>query len=690
MLLFCKGKVVCSHILRFYNSLNIANKLKFISISSAFIAGSVISVLLITFEYFSEKELSVQESRTFAKILAVNIADSVAQQDIRGVSNTLSSIEYNNKIIQTFALDNSWKIIGSFYKGKSFTNKNKIINTIKENQNVWSNGCFYSVVPIVKDTSEYGHLVVVVSLEQFYSKILGNIMIILFVVLIAVLITFRLRRVLQESILQPIDTLNSITTQIIKTKKLDASFPSFNNDEVGELANNFQNMISDLDSYHEELHSKRESLFHQANYDTLTDLPNRTYFYKQLDQSISRSQRSGEKFALFFIDLDQFKEVNDTFGHGYGDKLLQNVSLRLTEVLRENDILARLGGDEFTIIMSNFNEYYSASVLAQKILDILEMPITVDGEELFISCSIGISLYPQDAQSANQLLKHADIAMYRSKNDGRNRYNFYTKEMTQKVVQRVKMQSKIRKALENREFILYYQAQYNIQTESIVGVEALVRWREKSGEIKLPDSFIPFAEDLGMVVPINRQVMHMAMKQAKIWSDENLYFGRISVNASIEQIEDENFVSFVKTLLKETSCKAEWITLELTETQVMNNAKTSIKVLKELSEMGLEIAVDDFGTGHSSLSYLKQLPINKLKIDRSFIEDIPNDADTIAIVDAIIAISKSLKIGIIAEGVESEEQKEFLLSRGCYRIQGFLYSRPIPAHEIMKKLVRLH
>ena len=689
MVLLHKGKVMSHHLLQFYNSLGIANKLKFISIYSAVLTATIISFLFIIFTYFSEKESSVQESSTFAKILAVNIADSVVMHDVEGISNTLTSIEHNKKIVQTFALDTSWKVLGSFYKGKDFSNQYKLINTIKENQNLWRDGCFYSVVPIVKEKRMYGHLVVVVSLDEFYSKIFKDILVVLGIIMVAILITIRTRRVLQESILQPIATLNSITTQIIKTKKLDASFPTFHSDEIGDLAHNFQNMISELDAYHDELHTKRENLFHQANYDTLTDIPNRTYFYEQLEKSIHRAQRNGEKFALFFIDLDQFKEVNDTFGHGYGDKLLQNVALKLKDVLRENDTLARLGGDEFTVIMSDLDEYYSASILAQKILDILKIPITVDSEELFISCSIGISLYPQDSTTANQLLKHADIAMYRSKNDGRNRYSFYTKEMTQQVVQRVEMQSQIRKALENAEFFLYYQAQYNIRTDSIVGVESLVRWRDRGGKIKLPDSFIPFAEELGMVVAINRQVMHMAMKQAKAWSDQNLYFGRISVNTSIEQIEDENFVSFIKTLLSETECKAEWITIELTESQVMRNAETSCKVLQELSDLGIEIAVDDFGTGHSSLAYLKHLPLNKLKIDRSFIKDIPIDSDSIAIVDAIIAISKSLKLGIIAEGVETEEQKEFLFSRGCYRVQGFLYGEPLPAHEMVKKLVRL-
>lgn len=675
-------------ILYFYNALNIARKLQFMGISSAFIASSIIFVLFFTFQYIDEREITSKESTVFANILAQNIVDSLIKEDSLAISNTLASVEYNDKVQQTFAFTKSWKILGAFHKGSGFSKQRKIISTIKTNQNLWKDGYFYSVVPIVKDSQEFGYLVVVASLEEFYANMLKSSIVIVLIMIFAFFVTSKFRKVLQQSILQPISKLDDITTKVIETKKLDFDIPEFNSDEIGDLAHNFKHMIDELDIYHKELSVQQDVLAHQANYDSLTDLPNRLLFYDRLKQSIFTSKRYKGKFALFFIDLDQFKEVNDTFGHDYGDHLLQKVSIRLKSLLRENDTLARLGGDEFTIIMNNLNEYHSASILAQKILDILKIPIEVDGEQLFISSSIGISLYPQDSQDPNELLKHADIAMYRSKDEGRNRYNFYVQEMTEQVLNRVSMQGQLRKALEEKEFIVYYQPQYNMSTDSIVGVEALVRWPHE-GKMIMPDEFIPYAEEFGMIVGINRQVMKIAMLQAKEWHDKGLYFGRVAINISIEQVEDENFVSFIKRLLHQTECNSSWIALELTENQVMRNTDIAITTLNELSELDIDIAIDDFGTGYSSLSYLKHLPINKLKIDRTFIKEIPDNEDDKAIVDTIIAISKNLNIGIIAEGVETLEQKEFLLSRGCRRTQGYLYSRPIPADKMTTKLVKL-
>ena len=675
-------------ILDFYSELSISNKLKFMGLSSALLASIIIFILFFTFQYIKERELTSKESTVFANILAQNIVSSIIQKDSLAVSNTLASVEYNDKIQQTFALNKSWKILGAFHKGNNFSKQRKIISTIKRNQNLWKGEYFYSVVPIIKDNTQYGYLVVVSSLEEFYRGMLKSSIVILLIILLAILITGRLRKVLQESILKPIAKLDNITTEIIETKNLNIDIPEFNSDEIGDLANNFKHMIGELDIYHNELSQQQETLTHQANHDSLTQLPNRMLFYDRLKQSIYAAKRYKGKFALFFIDLDQFKEVNDTFGHDYGDHLLQKIAKRLKSLLRENDTLARLGGDEFTIIMNNLNEYHSASILAQKILDILQIPVEVDEEELFISCSIGISLYPQDSQDPKELLKHADIAMYRSKDEGRNRYSFYIHEMTQEVLKRVNMQAQLRKALEEREFIVYYQPQYNMYTDGIVGVEALVRWNNLDKLIQ-PDEFITYAEEFGMIVGINRQVMKIAMLQAKKWHDKGLYFGRVSINVSVEQLEDENFVVFIKKLLQQTGCEASWIALELTENQVMKNTEIVITTLNELSKLNIDLAIDDFGTGYSSLAYLKHLPINKLKIDRTFISEIPSNEDDKAIVDTIIAISKSLNLGIIAEGVETLEQKEFLLSRGCRRVQGYLYSRPIPADKMTLKLVQV-
>ncbi|MFK5936998.1 MAG: EAL domain-containing protein [Sulfurimonas sp.] len=676
-------------ILSFYNTLSISKKLKFIGLTSAFVAGSIILSMLFIFEYFNAKNITVKESTVFAKILAGNIAPSIKSEDVLAISNTLASVEYNDKIRQTFAFDKKWNLLGAFHKGNNFVHQREFIPIIKKHKNLWHGGYFYSVVPIASDDVKLGFLVVVGSLDGFYIRMFEYACVMIFIFLFAIYITSKLRESLEESILQPISKLDEVTTEIIKTKNFEHEIPVFNSDEIGDLAKNFNHMISDLNSYHHKLNKKTDALSHQANYDALTELPNRALFQDRLKQSIYKSNRNKEKFALFFIDLDQFKEVNDTFGHEYGDKLLIKVSKRLSSVLREYDTLARLGGDEFVIIMNNLKEFHGASVLAEKILDILKVPIEVEEEELFISCSIGISLFPQDSHDEKELLKYADTAMYRAKDDGRANYHFYVEEMTQEVLIRVDMQSRIRYALQEREFIVYYQPQYNIQEEKLIGLEALVRWEDKKRGIVLPGKFIPYAEEFGMVVAINRQVMHMAMKQAKAWDSAGLYFGRLSINISIEQVEDKNFVGLVQSLLYETKCNPNWITLELTEGQIMKNPKRAIAILEQLNSIGILIAVDDFGTGYSSLAYLKHLPISELKIDRTFIMDLSEDEDDKAIVNAIIAIAKSLKLDLIAEGVETDEQKEFLLSKGCNKIQGYLYARPMPAQKIDKILSRL-
>lgn len=675
-------------ILPFYNALSIGKKLKFIGLTSSFVAGIIIISLLYIFQYLSEKELVVKESTVFAKILAENVARPIVSKNALAISSVLASVEYNNKINQTFAFDESWHMLGAFHKGNDFLRQRKTVPLIKENSNLWHDGFFYAVVPIVHENSEIGKLVIVASLDDFYMRMLQYVMAIIIIFLIAIYITSKFRKSLQNSILEPIAKLDEITTEIIKTKNLRHDIPTFNSDEIGDLAKNFKHMIVELNDYHEELDKQKTALIHQANYDSLTNLPNRVLLKDRLKQSINRASRNNEQFALFFIDLDRFKDINDTHGHEYGDKLLIRVAQRLSSILREEDTLSRISGDEFVIIVNNLIEFRSASVLAQKILDTLEIPLDIEEDkENFISCSIGISLYPQDSTKAKELLRFADIAMYRSKHKGRGTYHYYIQEMNEEVISRVNMQSKIRKALQDKEFFVYYQPQYEIQTDKIIGLEALVRWKDEDDNILLPGKFLPYAEEFGMIVPINRQVMHIAMLQAREWHNKGLYFGRLSINISIEQVEDKNFVGLIQSLLYETKCNPKWITLELTEGQIMKNPKTAIATLEQLNYIGIEIAVDDFGTGYSSLSYLKHLPISELKIDRSFIKDIPQNEDDMAIVDSIIAISKTLKLDLIAEGVETEEQKEFLLSRGCIKIQGYLYGRPMPVEEVDKLLV---
>jgi len=424
---------------------------------------------------------------------------------------------------------------------------------------------------------------------------------------------------------------------------------------------------------------QKERLDYQAHHDSLTGLANRTLFNNLLQKGIQQTRRSGKKMALLFIDLDHFKEINDSLGHDVGDKVLQEVTRTLQSVVRAEDSISRLGGDEFTVLLADLNRGEDASVLAQKIIDILDMPISIEGRELHISSSIGISLYPDDGQTPQDLLKYADSAMYKAKSEGRNNFQFYSAEMTALAFERLVMEASLREAIKKEEFIVLYQPQVNGVSERIIGMEALVRWKHPSMGVVSPDKFIPLAESTGLIVEIDRYVMKTAMKQLNQWYKKGLNPGVLALNLAVKQLEQKDFIETLERLMDQSECRAEWLELEVTESQIMTNPQEAIKILNQISDIGINLAVDDFGTGYSSLSYLKKLPIDKLKIDQSFVKDLPDDEEDSAIAKAVIALAKSLNLRIIAEGVETKEQKDFMIDNGCENIQGYYYSKPLPA-----------
>ena len=438
----------------------------------------------------------------------------------------------------------------------------------------------------------------------------------------------------------------------------------------------------------DELRVQKDILHHQAHHDTLTKLPNRTLFNDRLQQSIEKAKRNNSSIALFFIDLDRFKQINDSLGHEVGDKVLTEVTERLSAKIRKEDTLARLGGDEFTIIMEDLIKVQDAVLLAEKILQVMAQAIKVDGHTLYVSCSIGISLYPQDDTDIVNLLKYADTAMYKAKDDGRNNYQFYSAEMTEMAFERVVMEASLRQALEKNEFIVYYQPQMDATSDTLIGVEALIRWQHPVMGMVSPFKFITLAEETGLIVEIDRWVMRTAMAQMSTWYKEGLNPGVLALNLAMKQIKSNDFLELLEYNMAVNDYKVEWLELEVTEGQVMERPDEAIIKLKQINDLGIAIAIDDFGTGYSSLSYLKRLPISKLKIDQSFVQDIPHDDEGIAIVKAIIALAKSLNLDLIAEGVETEEQKEFLINNGCQNVQGYFYSRPVPANEIRTMLLK--
>jgi len=433
---------------------------------------------------------------------------------------------------------------------------------------------------------------------------------------------------------------------------------------------------------------QQEMLYHQAHHDALTGLANRVLFNDRLEQAIIKAKRNKTKLVLFFIDLDRFKEINDSMGHDIGDEVLKEVTARLESAIRKEDSLARLGGDEFTIIIENLVDVQNVSFLANKILKVLSNPVIIDDNKLYVSSSIGISIYPDDGTSTQNLLKYADSAMYKAKAEGRNNFQFYSSEMTELAFERVVLETSLRVAFENNELVVFYQPQVNGKTNQIIGMEALVRWKHPVMGLISPAKFIPLAESTGFIVEIDRFVMRTAMTQMVKWYEKGLNPGVLAMNLAVKQLQQEDFVSFFENLIKETRCKSEWVELEVTESQIMSKPEEAIKILNKISNIGIELAVDDFGTGYSSLAYLKKLPIDKLKIDQSFVRDLPEDEDDIAIAKAVIALATSLNLDIIAEGVETKEQKDFLVQNGCKNIQGYYYSKPIPAYEFELLLLK--
>ena len=433
-----------------------------------------------------------------------------------------------------------------------------------------------------------------------------------------------------------------------------------------------------------ELREQKSILDHQAHHDALTGLPNRVLFSNKLEQAIKIAKENKTNIALLFIDLDHFKEINDSLGHNFGDEVLKTVSKRLDEVIRDENSVSRLGGDEFTVILENLSQVQDASLIANRILNSLSKSMTIDDNILYVSCSIGISIYPDDGISAQNLLKFADSAMYKAKDEGRNNYQYYNSTMTELAFERVAMETSLRAGLKNEEFIVYYQPQVNGVTDKLIGMEALVRWQHPTMGLVFPDKFISLAQSTGLIVQLDRFVMKTAMTQLSKWYQKGLNPGILAMNLTVQQLKQDDFIAILQNLIKETGCKAEWLEFELTEDQIMTNPDEAIMILQEISDIGIELAVDDFGTGYSSLAYLKRLPIDKLKIDQAFIRNLPDDEEDSAIAQAVIALGKSLNLKVIAEGVETKEQRDFIVANGCENIQGYFYSRPIPAEEIEK------
>ena len=443
-----------------------------------------------------------------------------------------------------------------------------------------------------------------------------------------------------------------------------------------------------------------ERIYFLAFYDALTGLPNRQLFMEHAKRALFDADKHGHRVALLYLDLDQFKRINDTWGHGAGDELLRSVSERLQESLRGSDMVAqaaheggddvfslsRLGGDEFTILLSNLHTASVVAQVADRVLEHLSTePVRVSGQDIYIRASIGVAIYPDDGKEVETLLKNADTAMYQAKRSGRDTFRCYTNQMNSQFAKRLSMETRLKQAVERGQLVLHYQPKLDIRDNcQLVGFEALVRWEQPGFGLIPPDEFIPIAEDSGLIIPIGEWVLDTACAQIREWRARGRQAGHVGVNLSFQQFNQQGLVRQILNALQRHSIAPDALELELTESTVMHDVDSNTVILRNLKEVGISLSIDDFGTGYSSLSYLKQLPLDALKIDRSFVKDITTDSNDAAIIRAIIALGKTLDLDIVAEGVETPEQLEYLRQHGCDFAQGYLFSKPVPADEAEK------
>lgn len=528
-----------------------------------------------------------------------------------------------------------------------------------------------------------GYLTLHVDLSPLYLNLLQTLGVSLLIAIVGLCAAALLLSRLQRIVTEPVHQLTSMMHGISANGDYSLRVTPSGRDEFGTLAVGFNHMLDRIqfnqDALHQELRERRiveQKLDHLAHFDTVTALPNRNFFNKRLSQLLEELLIRPRHIGLMFVDLDNFKVVNDTLGHAFGDRLLANAAERMNRALRRGDLVCRLGGDEFAVILDDLDECEGAQLAGEKILGALGEPFRLSDHEVYVGASIGIALYPHHSLDMESLVRHADTAMYHAKDQGKNNCQFFRPEMQAKAQQRLAMETLLRKAVEQDELLLHYQPQQDLRSGRIFGAEALLRWRHPDMGLVSPAEFIPLAEETGLIVPIGEWVLRTACRQAAAWRELG-YALSIGVNLSGRQFREERLIATIEAVLAETGLEPGRLELELTESILMDSSEPTLSKMNSLRDMGIRLAIDDFGTGYSSMSYLKRFPISRIKIDQSFIRGLPDDAESLEITRAIIVMAQTLGLGVLAEGVESRAQGECLLACGCSDVQGYYLSKPL-------------
>lgn len=665
------------------------------------------SVLLLSAIGFALNDWMSQRSAMFnhlhaqAQIIGNNSLAALTFGDPDSANNTLASLKNEGDIVAALLFTEEGRLFAEYRRDSD----RPMLDLPAKQFGTTNDGDFFVVSPIVLDGKTIGHIMVVSDFSywedrQFFHLLIGGA-VLLISLLLALLLSSRLQRLVSEPILKLAETARRVSEERdygLRAEKLSS-------DEIGSLVDDFNGMLSQIQLRDRELQHIRDQLEekvqartleltelasqleHQAYHDTLTGLSNRITFDDHLRLAIDQAKRHEQRLAVMFLDLDRFKVINDTLGHAVGDKLLIEVAKRLSACLRESDTLARLGGDEFAVLLSQIRQDTDAADVAHKLTEAIAKPIQVEGYSLHVTTSIGISLFPEDGGLAEAIVKNADTAMYRSKDRGRNQYTFFSAEMNSRAVRRLALETKLRQALADNVLTVHYQPRRDTASQTIVGVEALARWHDPEEGYISPEEFIPLAEECGLIAAIDEWILERACMEMLPWCTGSEHAIRLAVNLSPAQFIREDLYEVIAAILQKTGFPGDHLELEITESLFGPGSVDACTILEKLRRLGIELSIDDFGTAYSSLSRLKQLPLHTLKIDKSFVRDLGHDPDDEILVRTIIAMAHSLNLKVVAEGVETEQQYDYVKQYGCDTVQGYLFGRPVP-YRLLEPLLR--
>lgn len=647
-------------------------------------------VLIVSYFWTATRAELLRTTEITALVIAQNSAPAFLFSDKKAAAEVIRSLNQDPNVLGADLYLPNKKLFATYRQANISDSLQMAIDDSRTNIRAMHESNFFSshllvVTPVVSERQTVGSLTMYVDLSTTYLYIIRLALVVLAGALAAVLLARSLLKRFLHNILDPINELVSTMYDVSSNDDYSQRARVKTDDEIGKLSGSFNFMLEQIQrrdtALGKELAERKRTeiqLDHIAHYDSVTGLPNRHFFNRHTQELTQRNESQEFDFGLLFIDLDNFKYVNDTFGHWVGDLLLVRVAERLQSVLRTRDLVVRLGGDEFCVLLDNPKQLDVAMGLAVKILAVLSTPFNCENHEFIVGASIGVAMMPEHVSRFDELLSCADAAMYAAKALGKNNVQVWTPEMSERTAQRFTIESGLRHAIENGELEVFYQPIMALADGHIAGMEALLRWKHPKLGFVSPVEFIPVAEESQLIVSIGEWVLRQACMQAKIWAP---YFGQlfIAVNVSARQFREPGFADNVERIVRETGCPPHILELEVTETILMSQTMETMAILEDLSRRGFKLSLDDFGTGYSSLAYLKRFPINKLKIDRSFVSELPNDKDDVAIAQIIVSLAQHMEMKVVAEGIETQEQSDFLSRLGCTYGQGFLFSRPLTA-----------